>query len=76
LGQVPQTPYQRLTTREREVLHLAAHGSTNAEIAERLCISRRTVEVHRANMMQKLGLNTQTDLVRYALENGILPRQE
>jgi len=75
LGEAPQTPYQRLTGREREVLHLAAHGSTNAEIADRLCISRRTVEVHRSNMMRKLGLNTQTDLIRYALETGILPRQ-
>lgn len=61
-----------LTTREREVLHLAAQGLTNAEIGERLYISRRTVEVHRTNMMQKLGLRTQTDLIRYALQRGIL----
>jgi len=61
-----------LTTREREVLHLAAQGLTNAEIGARLYISRRTVEVHRTNMMQKLGLRTQTDLIRYALQRGIL----
>ncbi len=66
-------PYDTLTIREREVLHLAAEGCTNADIASRLYISRRTVEVHRANMMQKLGLRTQTDLIRYSLQKGILP---
>ena len=68
--------YETLTTREREVLHLVAGGCTNAEIAERLFISPRTVEVHRANMMHKLGLRTQTDLIRYALRRGILPMEE
>ncbi|MBE0481455.1 MAG: response regulator transcription factor [Dehalococcoidia bacterium] len=67
-------PYETLTTREREVLHLAAQGLTNAEIASRLFISRRTVEIHRANMMRKLGLRTQhIQLVHYAIERGILP---
>lgn len=66
-------PYDSLTSREREVLHMAAQGSTNAEIASRLFISRRTVEVHRANMMQKLGLKVQGDLIRYAMQRGILP---
>lgn len=65
--------YDTLTTREREVLHLAAEGLTNAEIADRLSISPRTAETHRANLMRKLGLRTQTDLVRYALRRGILP---
>ncbi|MBI2831633.1 MAG: response regulator transcription factor [Chloroflexi bacterium] len=65
-------PYDTLTTREREVLHLAARGCNNAEIAEKLFISRRTVEVHRSSMMQKLGLNNQTELIRYALQRGIL----
>jgi two-component system response regulator NreC len=68
-------PYETLTTREREVLHLAAEGHTNAEIADRLFISRRTVETHRANMMRKLGLRTQTDLISYALRRGILPME-
>jgi DNA-binding NarL/FixJ family response regulator len=68
-------PYETLTTREREVLHLVAEGHTNAEIAERLFISRRTVETHRANMMRKLGLRTQTDLISYALRRGILPME-
>jgi DNA-binding NarL/FixJ family response regulator len=69
----PADPYDSLSNREREVLHLAAHGHTNTEIAERLCISRRTVETHRANAMRKLNLNNQTDLLRYALQRGILP---
>ncbi|MDO8568742.1 MAG: response regulator transcription factor [Dehalococcoidales bacterium] len=66
-------PYEALTAREREVLHLAAQGNTNAEIAARLFISRRTAEIHRTNMMRKLGLRTQTQLVRYAMQRGILP---
>lgn len=70
---VAQDPYDTLTTREQEVLHLAAEGLTNADIAQRLVISRRTVEMHRANLMDKLGLRTQTELVRYALWKGILP---
>jgi two-component system response regulator NreC len=66
-------PYDTLTTREREVLHLAAQSCTNAEIAKRLYISRRTVEVHRANVMHKLRLHSQTQLIRYAMKRGILP---
>lgn len=66
-------PYETLTGREREVLHLAAEGHTNAEIASQLSISPRTAEVHRANMMRKLGLQNQTDLIRYALRRGLLP---
>jgi len=66
-------PYESLSTREREVLHLAAEGRTNAEIGKRLFISPRTVEIHRANMMRKLGLHNQTDVIRYALKRGMLP---
>jgi DNA-binding NarL/FixJ family response regulator len=68
-------PYETLTPREREVLHLVVEGHTNAEIADRLFISRRTVETHRANFMRKLGLRTQTDLISYALRRGILPME-
>jgi two-component system response regulator NreC len=64
--------YDALTTREREVLHLSAEGHSNSEIAARLFISRRTVETHRANVFQKLGLHGQTDLIRYALRRGII----
>lgn len=58
------------------MLHLAAAGSTSAQIAERLFLSSRTVETHRAIMMRKLGLRTQADLTRYAIEHGILPLKE
>jgi two-component system response regulator NreC len=68
-------PYETLTAREREVLHLVAEGHTNAEIADRLFISRRTVETHRANLMRKLSLRTPTDLISYALRRGILPME-
>ena len=65
--------YDSLTRRQREVLHLAAEGYTNNDIATRLSLSGRTVEKHRSNLMRKLGLKTQTDLIRYALQRGILP---
>ena len=65
--------YEMLTTREREVLQLAAEGYSNPEIGARLFISSRTVEIHRATMMKKLGLKSQTDVIRYALKRGILP---
>jgi DNA-binding NarL/FixJ family response regulator/two-component sensor histidine kinase len=61
-----------LTRREMEVLRLLVAGLRNAEIADKLTISRRTVETHRANIMQKLGLRTQADLVRYALQCGLV----
>jgi DNA-binding NarL/FixJ family response regulator len=61
-----------LTRREVEVCKLLAYGNTNAEIAEQLCISERTVETHRANCMAKLELKSRADLVRIAIENGLL----
>jgi DNA-binding NarL/FixJ family response regulator len=64
--------YESLTAREREVLHLSASGLTSAQIAERLSISPRTVETHRANLMRKLSVENQTELVRYAIKRGIL----
>jgi DNA-binding CsgD family transcriptional regulator len=64
--------YETLTTREREVLLLAAEGFSNPEIAHRLSISARTAESHRANLMRKLGLRNQTGLVRYALGRGLV----
>jgi DNA-binding NarL/FixJ family response regulator len=66
-------PYETLTTREREVLHLAAQGHSATEMAARLFLSPRTVETHRSNLMRKLDLHTQTDLIRYALRRGIIP---
>ena len=70
-----QDSYGALTDREREVLHLAADGLSNAEVAARLFISPRTVEIHRGNLMRKLGLKGQVDLIRYALRRGILPME-
>ena len=61
-----------LSDREREVLRLLALGHTNQEIAKMLFISVRTAETHRAHIMQKLGLQTRAELVRYALANGLL----
>ena len=72
----PADAYDMLTTREREVLHLAAESSSTSEIAARLGISPRTVESHRENLMRKLGLQNQTDLIRYALRRGILPMEK
>jgi two-component system, NarL family, response regulator NreC len=65
--------YRNLTTRERQVLQMVAAGSTSAQIAAKLFISHRTVEFHRANIMQKLGLHTQHELTRYCIEEGISP---
>ena len=72
----PLDPYETLTTREREVLHLVAQGATMPAIAERLGLSPRTIETHRTNLMRKLGLRTQTDLIRYALQRGLIPLQD
>jgi two-component system, NarL family, response regulator NreC len=67
-------PYNTLTAREREVLQLVVEGCTSAEIAARLFISQRTVESHRASMMQKLSLGSRADLIEYALKRGIRRR--
>jgi DNA-binding NarL/FixJ family response regulator len=66
-------PHETLTPREREVLQMAAEGKTNAEIAKRLHISTRTVENHRTNLMHKLGLHNQSELIRHALRQGLMP---
>jgi two-component system, NarL family, response regulator NreC len=65
-----------LSEREREVLRLLALGHTNQEIAKMLYISVRTAETHRAHIMQKLRLQTRAELVRYALEQGLLEERE
>lgn len=70
---LPVDRYELLTAREREVLHLAAQGLNNADVGERLSISPRTAETHRANLLRKLGLQTQTELVRYAIRRGVIP---
>jgi DNA-binding NarL/FixJ family response regulator len=59
-----------LTTREREVLKLIAEGKTSKEVADIFCISVRTVQHHRANMMRKLNINKTADLIKYAIRRG------
>jgi DNA-binding NarL/FixJ family response regulator len=66
------TPLDVLTPREREVLILVAEGRTNQEIANQLIISIKTVQAHRANMMEKLGLQDITQLVRFAIAHGLI----
>jgi len=73
--EAPPDTYESLTPREREILQLAAEGHTSAQVGTRLSISPRTVETHRANLMRKLGLQSQTDLARFALERGLLPME-
>jgi two-component system response regulator NreC len=72
----PLDRYETLTTREREMLHLAAQGESIPSIASRLNLSPRTVETHRTNLMRKLGLRSQTDLIRYAIQRGLIPLQD
>ena len=64
-----------LSDREREVTRLLALGHTNQEIAKMLYISVRTAETHRAHIMQKLRLSTRAELVRYALQQGLLEQE-
>jgi DNA-binding NarL/FixJ family response regulator len=64
--------YEKLTVREREILQFAVEGQDRKAIAKRLFISERTVETHRAHIMHKLGLHSQTDLVRFAIRKGII----
>jgi two-component system response regulator NreC len=64
-----------LSHREREVLQLLAQGHTNQEIGVQLYISVRTAETHRAHIMRKLGLSTRSQLVRYAIDQGMLERR-
>ena len=64
--------YDTLTVREREIFQLLAEGLKNQEIAERLHVSVKTVETHRAHIMEKLNLNNIAELVKYSIEIGIV----
>jgi len=63
---------KNLTTREREIVQLIAEGKSNKAVAESLCISSKTAETHRANIMRKLKLHTTSEVVRYAMRNKII----
>ena len=71
---VPAGPPDDLTPREVEVLGLIALGYMNPEIADRLVLSVRTVETHRANIQRKTGLTTRAELIAYAIENDLVER--
>jgi DNA-binding NarL/FixJ family response regulator len=64
--------YEGLSDRERETLFLIVHGLSNQEIADKLVISPSTVQTHRTHVLQKLGLETTVDLVRYAIRHGLI----
>jgi DNA-binding NarL/FixJ family response regulator len=75
LGSIAQPagqPPPQLTTRELEVLHLIVHGKSNKEIAVVLSLSANTVAVHRANIMQTLGIHNTAELVVYAIRQGLV----
>jgi two-component system, NarL family, response regulator NreC len=72
LAAEPEAPASDLSERETDVLRLIALGHTNAEIAEQLYISVRTVETHRAHIQQKLGVSSRAELVRSALSRGLV----
>jgi len=65
-------PYERLSAREKQVLKLIAEGNTSRAIAQLLCISVKTVMGHRTNLMEKLDVHNQTELVRFALSRGLI----
>jgi two-component system, NarL family, response regulator NreC len=71
LGRTPDDD-DILTEREREVLQMVAEGKTNAEIADGLILSIKTVQTHRAHIMEKLDLHDRTDLVKYAIRKGMI----
>lgn len=62
----------KLTAREHEVATLIAYGLTSSEVAERLCISVRTAEMHRSNAMRKLQTHSRAGIVRWALDHELL----
>lgn len=64
--------YESLSEREKEILAWTAKGYSNKEIAEHLIISVKTVESHKSNLMEKLGLKTRPELVKFALKKGLL----
>jgi len=74
--QRPGGLHANLTDREREVFQLVVEGHNNAQIATRLFISPRTVEIHRRTMMQKLGVKNQIELLAYAVKRGIISVDE
>jgi DNA-binding NarL/FixJ family response regulator len=71
-NRLTKTPIERLSAREREVLHHLVAGSTSATIAKQLSLSRKTVDTYRGRLMVKLGVNNRTALIRFAIENELI----
>jgi len=69
---VPQTSYDRLSPREREVLKLLAEGLSVKEIATRLNLSVKTVDVHKTNLMKKIDVHDRTELIKYAIQQKLI----
>jgi two-component system response regulator NreC len=72
LAKLEADPLEALSERERELLRLVALGYTNREIGERIYLSVRAIEVNRAKMMEKLGIESRPELVRFAIEHGVI----
>jgi DNA-binding NarL/FixJ family response regulator len=70
-----KTSWETLTQREREILKLIAEGYKNKEIADDLCISAKTVEKHRANLMEKLNLHNAQALTAFAIDKGLVSKE-
>ena len=68
-----QSPLERLSGREREVLHLTVGGCSSAEIARRLSLSRKTVDTYRSRLMEKLGVDGLNGLIHFAIEHAMTP---
>jgi DNA-binding NarL/FixJ family response regulator len=71
-GAIGRFPHERLSKRELEILHLLAKGKGLNEIADELCISNKTVSTHKMRLMQKMDFNNNTELLRYALDHGLV----
>jgi DNA-binding NarL/FixJ family response regulator len=72
IGRGRADPYEQLTTRERQVLQLITEGKTSREVAKELDLAVKTVDTHRAHLMQKLNIHDQTSLVKFAIRRGIV----
>lgn len=72
IGHAEEDPYDKLSTRERQVFQLVAEGQTNREIAKTLGLAVKTVETHRARLMRKLNIHDRGDLIKLAIEKGFI----
>jgi len=76
LDEAIRQDYSLLTNREKEILKLVVEGNTNLEMAKKLFINIRTVETHKTNIMQKLGLKNNVEMVKFAIKNNLLEMEK